>query len=1564
MDFFSLEDFYLNDSEFIEMLPNREDDDFRSSDGRITTIYNDQFPSPVSLPQFSIQQRLFDPVSALRQPLQFIEDAFGFAAQESVSADVITLDSEVRYLPVDLGAIAETSDYAQSLNAQLNDFNLQAFDGSLPSVTATNSATSMFDFAVTTVNDTGDPTVDGLIQTVTDVTVAALEIWGSFITGAAGSVLDVAVTIASQGPGVVASAGSQFFFDLSGGGPIFEVVSVPQIELQGGGDPNGTTPDIFVTVNSDFLTGSQAFVSTDPLRDPPPGSIDYVSVLAHEILHGLGFSSFRNNDGIFPAQDVTGDGVPDEFDSTYGLNVDFADLGDPFLTATFNGANLIDVYGEPVILETTTNSGGSDVSHFARGLPGGGFLADTRFALENPSVVSGDVTNVGQIELAVLRDIGFDVIVPAGLGLLNVVEDAAPAPVVSVNSTPTTVNGNPALTVELSGTTQFSSVLTSVGIEIAATNGTVQTQRVKLDPATGASSTTVELSQDILNAIAGAGGTDDLDVRLFFPAQAVLSNGGTEITSTITVTSSTSNTPTPGDDFLTGTSGNDTIDALAGNDTIEPGTGVDVVIGGDGFDQVNFAWDRTSFGFGGFDPQQPNVFTDNNGNQVSLTGVELVTFPTQESIEFTNGTTGDDNIAAVTGFDALISGGSGDDTLTGVGGDDFIDGSNGADVIDGGSGDDFIAGDVGTAFADTITSGDGADTIFGQTIDFDGDTITDFSADDTLQFSQVLFSLNDLTITTTAASTIIEVDDNQDMIIDATFTLLGDFTAAVFLVAADGFGGTAITLGLPGMSLTGTAGDDSLTGGNGNDTLDGLAGIDTLVGLEGDDVLNGGDGDFDLILPGSGNNIIDGGAGIFDRVQYDFGDFGFGVLDVQITDSFVTDTLSGRSDSLSGIETVTFFAATGTNDDRIDASLSSANVNLGGGAGNDTLIAGSGGSFLQGGTGSNALIGGAGFDTANVDFFDLSGPLNIVVTDADVTETGSGTTSSFSQIERFFYIGQPTFIENDFIDGSSATIQVQLQGGGGDDTILGGVGDDWIEGDEGVDTLTGGAGADLFDYDLFAEFNTGADVITDFEVGDVIDLSSIPFIEGITLSFIGEGAFTGLAGEYRFERGGGVTLVEVDSDGDGFGDATIRIENGEFRLSETSAGSNVLELVDVVISGTNAPESLSGTVGNDTINGFGGEDTISGLGGDDLLRGGSENDSLAGGDGNDILGGDLDNDSINGGAGNDELIGSFGDDTLAGEDDDDTIIGGGQNDDLSGGAGNDFLSGENGFDTIFGDAGNDQLNGGANADVLDGGDGSDTLLGQDGFDNLSGGLGIDTLRGGRGTDILNGGADNDALGGDLDNDTVDGGDGDDTVVGSFGNDSLTGGPGNDLITGGGQNDTLDGGDGDDFVSGENGFDTVRGGAGNDQVNGGDNADNLFGGADNDTLNGGNGLDRLFGETGNDQLSGNADNDILNGDAGFDTLDGGIGDDELTGGSNWDVFVFGNGFGNDVITDFDQANAFEAIDLSAVSAITDFADLSTNHLSEINGDAVITAGANTITLSGVSMASLTADDFIF
>ncbi len=243
--------------------------------------------------------------------------------------------------------------------------------------------------------------------------------------------------------------------------------------------------------------------------------------------------------------------------------------------------------------------------------------------------------------------------------------------------------------------------------------------------------------------------------------------------------------------------------------------------------------------------------------------------------------------------------------------------------------------------------------------------------------------------------------------------------------------------------------------------------------------------------------------------------------------------------------------------------------------------------------------------------------------------------------------------------------------------------------------------------------------------------------------------------------------------------------------------------------------------------------------------------------------------------------------------------------------------------TIAGTPGNDYVKAGIGNDDLGGAGGNDTLLGGDGNDSLYGGLGDDTLKGGTGNDLLKGNQDNDTLSGDA------------------GTDSLYGGLGNDTLLGGTGADYLFGAIGDDLLKGNQDNDTLSGDAGNDS---------LYGGLGNDTLLGGNGADYLFGAIGND---------VINGDTGDDTLVGDAGNDQ---------FVFFDGFGTDIITDFDALNDLEKIDLTSVSSITSYADLTNPgnpHMTQVGSDVVIDDFAgNTSTLLNVNIGDLHAADFVF
>ena len=325
----------------------------------------------------------------------------------------------------------------------------------------------------------------------------------------------------------------------------------------------------------------------------------------------------------------------------------------------------------------------------------------------------------------------------------------------------------------------------------------------------------------------------------------------------------------------------------------------------------------------------------------------------------------------------------------------------------------------------------------------------------------------------------------------------------------------------------------------------------------------------------------------------------------------------------------------------------------------------------------------------------------------------------------------------------------------------------------------------------------------------------------------------------------------------------------------------------------------------------------------------------------------------------------------------DTLIGNASDNVLTGGTGNDSIDGNAGTDTLVINA----ARSGATVNDLGGGvyevvtsDGTDRFTNVEFFQFTDGTVDLATLTGsgsGGGTDgtdgddVFNGTAASETYDAGLGNDSVYGDLGFDTLYGGDGRDTLNGGRGADTLYGGADSDFLYGKAGDDGLYDDYGWDRLYGGIGNDTLDGGRGDDRLYAGRDNDVLYGGAGNDRLFGGPGDDQLFGEEGNDSMRGGAGFDTLNGGSGNDTLFGSINADVFVFEDGHGDDQIADFHATNDSEKIDLSSVTAITNFSDLMDNHITQSGGNVVIDTGSgNSITLIGVNLADLDTADFMF
>ena len=231
---------------------------------------------------------------------------------------------------------------------------------------------------------------------------------------------------------------------------------------------------------------------------------------------------------------------------------------------------------------------------------------------------------------------------------------------------------------------------------------------------------------------------------------------------------------------------------------------------------------------------------------------------------------------------------------------------------------------------------------------------------------------------------------------------------------------------------------------------------------------------------------------------------------------------------------------------------------------------------------------------------------------------------------------------NDYIighDGSDV-----LNGGDGNDLISGYYGNDTLAGGTGSDTLIGGPGKDTFVFNM-TDLGTGVDKITDFSAsqGDKIDISN-------TLQGHYTTAST-LSNFVAITTSGSNSILSVDLDGSGQHWTGVAVLTGVTGLNVQQLVSNGnLILLDTTSSSgsTSSPPpttslTVNGTSGNDTLNADHDIGTIvNGLGGNDYISGHNGNDVLNGGDGNDLIYGYYGNDTLAGGTGSDTLAGGPG----------------------------------------------------------------------------------------------------------------------------------------------------------------------------------------------------------------------------------------------------------------------------------------------------------------------------------
>ncbi|MDV3456863.1 M10 family metallopeptidase C-terminal domain-containing protein [Sphingomonas sp. HF-S4] len=502
-------------------------------------------------------------------------------------------------------------------------------------------------------------------------------------------------------------------------------------------------------------------------------------------------------------------------------------------------------------------------------------------------------------------------------------------------------------------------------------------------------------------------------------------------------------------------------------------------------------------------------------------------------------TSNDRNLDTVT-----VDGGAGDDRiiLTGVA-SATVNAGSGADVVSIsmrgassvnnylltlGTGADIIQFGVGASAA---TSTDVATTArTNRVTDFErGDAGDKFEMSDFLSRGLVGYSAS---VGAFASGHLRLVQSGTDLLLQADRDGAGATNSFVTIFAiTNGYTGGFTAFNFDGfigdLVLTGFASDETITGATGNDVLSGAGGNDVLVGLAGNDTLDGGEGN-DTLIGGAGNDVLIGGGGT-DTASY--ADATAGVT-VNLGLAGAQATGGAGSDTLSGIE------------------------NLTGSAFNDVLI---------GNAGANRIDGGAGLDTVS---YEASTQAVIVfLAEAGMGDmvNGYGGTATGDQLVDIENVTGSAF--NDTLLGNSVANVLSggngrdtLFGQGGDDTLYGGAGQDTLLGDEGSDWLNGGVGDDLLSggagNDVFAFTDLGGlDRILDFSIGqDRIDLTGIDANSGTVaddaFTWIGSGAFSGVAGQLRTYNDQGEYFVAGDVNGDGIADFIVGLGNVQVTQSD------------------------------------------------------------------------------------------------------------------------------------------------------------------------------------------------------------------------------------------------------------------------------------------------------------------------------------------------------------------------------------------------------------------------------
>ena len=568
--------------------------------------------------------------------------------------------------------------------------------------------------------------------------------------------------------------------------------------------------------------------------------------------------------------------------------------------------------------------------------------------------------------------------------------------------------------------------------------------------------------------------------------------------------------------------GNKAANILIGNSAInilDGAAGADILKGGAGSDiyYIDAATDKIDEGINKDSADEVRSTVAVNLTTLGKGQIEIATLLGTKAVAVT-GNLFDNLITGNSGANALNGGGA-NDTLIGADGNDTIvdkighnslKGGNGNDTLTSGSGNDRLDGGLGI---DVMAGGTGDDTYF---VDDLKDKVTDSGTKD----------LNDSVV----ASISIDLTKFAGGLLEHV-TLIGDADLQAIGNNRDN-------------TLIGNDGDNLLLGGLGNDSLDGGQGADTMQGGAGNDsYVVDAIGD---VVDEQGNSDV--GDTIRTALSIDLVTFANGAIEHAELTGAATDTFGNAANNLL-------------------AGNNAANT-LDGREGNDTLLGNGGADFLIGGVGSDVLDGGTAFGSDTLrggsgnDVYYLYNSFD----DDVVDEEGNDDTAD--EVRVTFWVDLST-LAGGAIENATAlgTGFVQLTGNAGANILVSNGHNSKLDGGAGDDVLIGGDGSDSYVID------SAGDVIVEKlanAVGDTVYTSAL----SLDLATLSNG---------NLEN---VTLWG-DLDLDIVGNATFNTLNG-------NDGDNKID-------GGAGNDNLSGGEGNDYIIAGDGHDYVNGDGGDDVL---------------------------------------------------------------------------------------------------------------------------------------------------------------------------------------------------------------------------------------------------------------------------------------------------------------------------------------------------------------------------